>query len=129
MLTSLINTCTDCGSLEDAMCEMDGAIAQAIKNAHMNLVYLSNKKISACNLNRLIWYRHILEQLKGNSDYYCPKYTMVEIVSRARALVAGMPKIAKRWTLPVYTSSTTTSTTTTTTSTTTTSTSTTTTTT
>lgn len=123
MLTSLINTCTDCGSLEDAMCEMDGAIAQASKNAYQNLVYLSNKKTSACNLQRLIWYREILDQLKGNQGLYCPKFTMVDIISRARALVAGMPKIAKRWVLPVYTTTTSSTTTTTSTSTTTTTTS------
>lgn len=104
------------------MCEVDGAIAQATKNAYHNLVYLSNKKTQACNLMRLIWYRNILTELKGNPDYYCPQFTMASIISRVRALVAGLPKVAKRWILPVYTTTTTTTTSTTTSSTTSTST-------
>ena len=104
------------------MCEMDGAIAQIGKNQLSNLYYLSNKQTNACQLMRLIWYREILNQLRGNPNFYCPQFTMPAIVSRARALVAGMPKVAKKWTLPTYTTTTTTSTTTTSTTTTTTST-------
>ena len=120
MLSTLLNTCVDCDELEAAMCEMDGAIAKAGQNGYYNLVYLSNKQTYGCDMMRLIWYREILNQLKCNAGYYCPQFTFADIVSRARALVAGMPKIAKRWTLPVYTTTTTTTSTTTSTSTTTT---------
>ena len=120
MLTVLLNTCTDCGSLEDAICELDGAIAQSNKNSYNNLVYLADNHTIACDILRLTWYREILIQLKGNPAYYCPQFTFADIVSRARAITAGLPKIAKRWILPSWTTTTTTSTTTTSTSTTTT---------
>ena len=113
MLTILINTCTDCGDLQDAMCEMDGAIAQSGKDSYFNLIYLSDHKTVACDIIRLSWYREILQELNGNSGYYCPQFAFADIVSRARALVAGLPKVAKRWVLPAWTTTTTSTTSTT----------------
>lgn len=113
MLTSLINSCDDCSNLEDALCELDGAIAQLSKNSLQNLRYLTNKKNHACDIMVLLYYKEILLNLRWNPNFYFPRYSSAVIVSRVRTLVIGLPKIAKRWTLPTYTTTTTTSTTTT----------------
>lgn len=110
MISFLVNTCTTCGSLDDAICSMNNVLASYGKNAWQNLSLLTDKPTPYIKIRQLIYYREVLYKLRWNQNYYFP-LNFGEIISRAKALTAGEATIAKRWILPVYTTTTTSTTT------------------
>lgn len=115
MLSFYLTQCTDCGNLESALCAVEGALAQYGKDAWQNLTYMTQKPVPNVQVKKLIYYREILNNLKWDQSFYFPHHFQV-IVSRAQRAAGSITPIAKRWKLPVYTTTTTTSTSSTTTS-------------
>lgn len=116
MVSFLLKDCTDCKSLEDTLCHIDGVLAYYGRNSWDNLSYLSTKHIPKAKLRLLMYYKEILKGVMGNQCLYAP-FIFTQIVSRAHALIAGEPVIPKRYVPTKFPLTTTTSTTTTTTTT------------
>ncbi len=112
MVGYLVKDCTDCGSLEDAICALDGVLAQYGRNHWQNTVYMTSKPTPCGHIKLLMYYRTILENLKWNQCFYHP-FTTPEIVSRVKAITAGYQQIARRPDLSEGITTTTTSTSTT----------------
>lgn len=119
MSSFLVKDCTDCGSLEDAICSVDSVLAQYAKNGWQNITYLTNKCTSYIRVRELIYYRQVLENLKWNSCFYSP-FSAQEIISRAQTVTYSERGIVRRQSFfpPITTTTTTTTTTSTTTTTT-----------
>lgn len=111
MLSFLLKDCSDCDSLEDAICRVDATLAQYGKDGWHNISYMTQKSVPWVQIKRLIYYRQILETLKWSQGTYCPKFSLQQIVSRALAISNAISPIVRRATLPTYTTTTTTSTT------------------
>lgn len=110
MVNFLLKKCTNCDSLQDAICAIDGTLAQYGKNAWQNISFLTSKPLPKWRIRQLLYYKEILNHLQWNQDFYC-SYTMEQIVSRARAITAGEFRIARRMKIPSVITTTTTSTT------------------
>lgn len=110
MFSFLLKACTDCDNLEDAICAIDGVLAQYGKNAWQNTAFMTIKPIPRMRMRQLLYYREILNHLRWNQDFYCP-WGIDKVVSRVKALTGGEFKVARRMKLPTYTTTTTTTTT------------------
>lgn len=96
MLSFLLTDCSDCSSLEDAICEVDATLAQYGKDAWFNLSYMTDKPVPHAQIKRLIMYRDILRNLRWDQTVYCPPFKLAKIVSRARSLSGSISPIVRR---------------------------------
>lgn len=111
MLSFLLKDCTDCSTLDDAICSVEGALAQYGKDGWQNITYMTQKPVPYNRIRQLMYYRDILETLKWSQGTYCPPFNVPNITSRAAAIAGSITPIVRRNKLPVYTTTTTTTTT------------------
>lgn len=86
-LNYLNRECKGCGSISEAICELDRAIARDSTSLYNSYAYLS--KMSGekrRRLRRLIHYRGILMKLVANPSFY-PSHSYKSIISKVKTLI------------------------------------------
>lgn len=86
MAYSVLNECTDCGNLHNAVSILDEKINSAIKNQYSNETFLTSKVFCKKRLKRMLIYREIALSLMYNSAYASPEFTHQQIVSKIKSI-------------------------------------------
>jgi hypothetical protein len=86
----IVNVCSDCTSIFDALDRIDNTLCKYAKNRYQNNAYLLNKPFPKQHIKLLIRYKSILEDCTWNADAYLPWYPVSNIIARVKILTNGL---------------------------------------
>lgn len=119
MLNIKVTNCRDCAQASKLIDSIDCQLAKMANNLYMNISYMLDKPVEACNMSALLHYKRILTFKSCNADW-ASDYSVDDIASRINFLTVGCKCCDQSSSGELTTTTTTTSTSSTTTTTTTT---------
>lgn len=87
MQTIFVKACKDCNEIKSLVSSIDTKIKELTTNSLYNKKYLADRKTNRRQLQDLIYYRSIADNLYWDSNYYYPDYTRTQIISQIKTLL------------------------------------------
>lgn len=88
MLSIKLTSCRECALVSKLVDSIDCQLAKMANNLYLNISYMLDKPVEACNMSTLLHYKRILTYKSCNEDW-ASDYSVSDIASRVNSLTVG----------------------------------------
>jgi hypothetical protein len=88
MLSIKLTNCRECALASKLIDSINCQLAKMANNLYLNIAYMLDKPVEACNMSALLHYKRILTYKSCNEDW-ASDYSVDDIASRINFLTAG----------------------------------------